>query len=196
VEIMGNDAGRELQKALEMGNGVRPGTVCALIAKITQMLAEEHFPAPDQSKHALELPATGKDRLCRLVDQGDGQRHIAARAAQDDRGAVDASRHRVVATHLDRPVVSQEEVRDATQPSQGISVLVRNGLVAAVSASHDQWIIDSPKKQMLEGCMRQHQAEMAQPRGHFVGHPLASLRAPLQEHNGPRRGLEKVSFGF
>src|SRR5215470_12858771 len=179
MEIMSDDAGREIEQALEMADGLRPATVGALVAEIAQMLAEEHVPTPDEGKHALELTAAGQNRLRRLVAEGDRQRHVAPRAAQDERRTVNASGDRVIAPHLDRTFVNQEEIRNATQPSYGVAVLVGDRLVAPVATGHDQWTIDALEEQLLQRCVRQHQAEMAELRGHALGqHGRAVARRP------------------
>src|SRR5215813_355670 len=178
---MGDHVRREREKALEMADSARPGTVGALIAEIAKVLAQENVPAADERKDVLELTTAGQDRLGSLVGEWYRQRHVASRAAQKDRALFDASGDGIVAAHLDRAIVSQEDIRDTAEPVHGVPILERDGLVAAVPARHDQRAADPLKEQMLERRVWQHQAEVAQPRSHFLGHALANLRrVPFQ----------------
>src|SRR5215467_12802785 len=196
MEIMSDDAGREIEQALEMADGLRPATVGALVAEIAQMLAEEHVPTPDEGKHALELTAAGQNRLRGLVDQRDRHRDVAPRTAQDERSAVDASGYRVVTAQFDRPIVNQEDIRNAAQPGHGVAVLVCDGLVAAVAAGHDERTIDPLEEHVLERRVRQHQAEMVESRRYSVcKHLAAGNRCALQNHDGPSHGLKQVRLG-
>ena len=118
MEIVGDDAGRELEQALEVGDRVRPGPVCALIAKIAEVLAEEHLAAADQRERALELPATGQDRLGRRRGSA---RSRAARSRARGAGRPGRRRRRAPPSRRSAPrSAGREPGRDRRRPSSRV----------------------------------------------------------------------------
>src|SRR5215813_1146282 len=196
MEVMSDHARREREEALKMIDGLHPATVGAFIAEIAKMLAEEDVPATNKTKHALEFPAAGQNRLDRLMGKGDRQWHVAPRAAQKERDPVDASGYRIVTADLNRAIVSQKKIRNAAQSVHGVAILEGDWLVAAIPARHDQREVDASEQQMLERRVGQHQAEMTQSGSHLVGHALTYPEGvPRQEHDGTCGRLEQSSLG-
>src|SRR5215813_959642 len=156
MEVMGDDARRKTEETLKMIDGLHPATVGSFIAEVAKMLAEEDIPTTNKTKHALEFPTAGQNRLDRLTDEGDRQWHVTPRTAEEERDPVDASGYRVVTADLDRAIVSQKEIRNAAQSLHGVAILEGDWLVAAIPARHHQREVDASEEQMLKRRVGQH----------------------------------------
>lgn len=73
----------------------------------------------------------------------------------------DRSRDGIVRTKVNRPVVRQESVRDLTQSSQSVGVLVRDGLVRNIAARQHNGGADRAEQEMVQRGVRQHESKPA-----------------------------------
>ncbi len=92
------------------------------------------------------------------------------------------ARDRVVAADVDPPVVREQAVDHRSEARDGVVVVVRDRLVAAVGAGHDERAAHSPQQEVVERRVREEQAQVGEPRRDSVGH--GSAGAARCEHDG------------
>ena len=166
VQVVRDDRGRHREQPLEV---VDPGAVRRErlpVLEVADVVADPRAAALGEAERALELGAARQDRRGRHDRQREAVRHAPARAAQDERAAHD----RVVGARLDRPVVDEEGVGDPAEPLARVVVGERDRLVGDVAARQHERHAHVAEQQMVQRRVRQHHAELAQPRGDRVRH--------------------------
>ena len=134
---------------------------------VADVLAHPRVVTSREAKGVLEL-APDRQRRRDAGGQPNRQRRVAARAADRQFVTVDQADHRVVARHMDRPVVTDPCIGDAPQPLPSVRVLEADRLVGEVAARHHEdlrrrvSIRDSghrSKEQMVQRRIREHHAD-------------------------------------
>ena len=154
------------------------------IFEIAQVLALVGKAAAREGKDILQMAADGQQRR-RIERQRHGERHKAARAANQLRRAIDQRHHGVVAALQNFAVVHQECVGDVPEPREGFVVVDGDGLFAEVGAGHHQSLhARIGKEQMLQRRVRQKDAQPRNSRRDGLGNAAAC--APPRQNNRPR----------
>src|SRR6266404_5921766 len=148
------------------------------------MMAHEGVALFAQAKSVLEMSAAREDRLNEANCDGDGLRRIAPRAADQQFLFADDPRHRIVAAHMNLPIMNQEVFSDLTESAQRIVVFVSDGLFTQISAGHHQGNARIRKQQMMQRRIRQHQAKISLAGSDCFGY--LNFMALAQEHDGTR----------
>ena len=129
--------------------------------EIAEVLARKGLNADDERQGALQVAAERQDRL-RRGERRHRARREAARAAQHDARAVRDAHDRVVDAARDRPFADQERVRDAAEALERFAVAIGDRFARTVPARHHERVRRAGrKKQMVQGRVGQHHAEIA-----------------------------------
>ena len=113
---------------------------------------------------------------------------------------VDDPHHRVVARHVDGPVVVEYHVGESGQLLGGVVVGVTDGLVGTVGAGqHDRFRWGDPgaghlcQQQVMDRRVRQHQADQRVTGSDSCGD--RRVDSALQQHHWPGRTGQNRGFG-
>src|SRR5215831_14872269 len=154
MKVMSHDARRQIEQLLEVRHCVDPCSPSNGVGEIAEMLAEKRVAPAHQGKDALEFPTDRQDGSCRLVRKADRERHITACPTNQHRPACGHPRDRVVAAHLNRPIVHEEQIRHPTKPRYGLAIVVNNRLPVCVATSHDEGDTRGLEQEMMKRRIR------------------------------------------
>ena len=122
---------------LEVPLGGLEGALGAVVVHVADV-CRQPGPAPGgQGEGVLQVAADRQHRLGR-ERQVDRHRRVAPGATDRERVAVDDPHHRVVAGHVDRPVVGEPGVRQLREPAERVGVVGDDRLAGHVPARHHQ----------------------------------------------------------
>src|SRR5262245_36443313 len=133
------------------------------------MVAHEGVPLFAQAKSVLEVSATSEHWLNKGHSHGDGLRRIPARTADDSLPTSNDTHDGIIAAHVNRPVVQQENICDRAESFKGFGIVERDGLVAHITAGHNQRQTTLVEQQVVQRRVWQHYAEATLARCHLRG---------------------------
>jgi hypothetical protein len=155
--------------------------------------------AVDEAERVLQFAADSQHRGA-VATEVDGQRCVPARAANRQLPTVDDADHRVVARHVDRPVVVERRVAECRKTRRGIVFGEADGLVGAVGTGEHQRVGhlgigsgDRREQQVMDRRIRQHQAQ--QRAAGCDGISDRSVGASAQQHDRPSGAGEHGGLG-
>ena len=189
MQIVGHDGGIDGEQPLEVRDPLCVGAHGLGVAEVADVVPDPGAAPACHAGRALELRATGQDRL------GAGDRHrqalrdVAPRAPQQLRASTHDTGDRVVRAHVDRAVVDEEGVGDLGETFPRILVAVRDRLVGDVAAREHEHASCVREQQVVQGRVGQHHAELTRGCGHGRGD--ASARRPRRQHDRAGAGGEK-----
>ena len=125
MQVVGDARRPEREQSLVQGDVRLERAVRLEMIQVAQVMAEDRPAVAAQREGRLELPADRQDRHGQSSGSGDRLRGVPARAADRRFDAADHPRHRIIAAHMDRPVVGQENVGDAGQPLDRVRLVDR-----------------------------------------------------------------------
>ncbi len=167
-------------------------------AHVADVLADPGRTTRGQAERVLQLTPHGEHRR-HLEGQADGEGGIAPGTPDGEDVTVTHPHHRVVARHVDGPVVEQPGVRDVPEARPGVRILVADGLVGEVPARHDEHgqARGVVPRHLVEQEMMQRGVGEQEPDGRMAGRHLLgqrSARTSGQEHDGALRAAQELFF--
>ena len=83
------------------------------VIQVAEMMTQNCLATRGQRENVFQLPADGQNRLFTRKRQRHRLRRVPARPADQRFSAAHHSRHRIVASDVNRTVVSQKQIRDS-----------------------------------------------------------------------------------
>lgn len=113
MKIVSDHPGLNIKEVAEVFDAAYERPVRSLIVEIADVMAEKGLVAVGQAEDVLHLAAAGKGRCGHRLIQPNGERDVAARAANRQLTPQHHSYHRVVAPHLNGPVMQEHIIGDS-----------------------------------------------------------------------------------
>ena len=137
MKVVGDGLGFNREEVLEMLDSLFKGKKRFHVLEVSDVVAHEHIRAAGKRKGVFQLSPAGKDHF-EIERKLDGKGNIAPRSPQDIRPALEGSDHRIVAAHVNVPIMEEKKVRDFGKPVAGLFIRVSDGFITHVPAGHDQ----------------------------------------------------------
>src|SRR5258705_9266022 len=129
MQIVGDDR-RIYRKHLPvMRYALRERTQSFVVFKIADVMRKKGVMAPREAEGVLQFGATSQDRPANIPRNRNRLRRKSARSTHEQLASAKNPHHRIVSASMDRTIVSQEKIRDRSQPPEGIAVNIRNRFV-------------------------------------------------------------------
>jgi hypothetical protein len=98
----------------------------------------------------------------------------------------------VIVPGVDLSIVKKEGVCKRTKAVPCLFIVLGDRFFRDVSACHDQGMAHGVQKEMVEGCIRQHDSQIPVSRGNIAAD--RRFDSPLQKHNGAGRTSQQFFF--
>ena len=202
MQVVGDVDRLDVEQASQMREVRLEGPIRQQILEVAGVRRHVSAPAARQREGVLELGADRQNGLRSRDRQGERLRGVASGAADQALAPVHDPCHRVVVAGPYLSVVREERVGDSRQPLQRLGVVRGQRLVGEVPAGQHDRPAQPLEEQMVQRRVRQEESDAAvQGRGalrlgvdHAVGERRLPVRAPLHQHDRPRRGSKQRLF--
>ena len=181
----------DIEQAQKVGCSTVEGIECLESGHVADVLAHHGHVVPGHADRRLEF-AADRQHGGASAGEPDRQGRVAARAADRRHPAGDAADHRVVARHVDRPVVEEECIHERREPHGCVGIGVGDRLLSEVAGGHHQWR-QSRAEQLVQRRRRQHHPHNVDAGGDPVGElrpSFGAVRLSAEEHHGPLAAFE------
>ena len=137
MQVAGHYRRLDLQKFLQVTDGLAKSVKSGLILEITDMLTDEGLLAAGQADRCLQLGSDRQD-LPGVVRQKHRPRHVATRTTVKQGPPLEDPQHGIIGTDLDRAVVSQNGVGNAGQAADRLVIGADHRHISCVGTGHHQ----------------------------------------------------------
>ncbi len=183
MQIGGDNLRPGVVKFLKIRDNAAKGGVRLLRFQITNVLADENLVANGERDGVFQMRTNGQNgvrssefgvrsfvgasalasriphsTIC--TPQLDGQRRVAAGAAQDQFAVEHDTHNRIVHMPDNGTIMDEKNVGDAAQPFQGFAFVGANRFVAQVAAGRHDRKSEFGHQQMMQRRVGQHRAEV------------------------------------
>ena len=165
MQVAGDGPGGYFENARQMPDGETERIAGGAVLQIADVLAQKGLFPLHQAEGPLQF---GPCRQKRRGPEGKphGPRRIAPGPAVEERLALKDPHDRIVAAHMDRPVVNEKKIGNGAQAPEGVVVFKGYRFVGHVGACHHQRFEAIPHQQVVNRRIGKHQAEPAVGGGH------------------------------
>ncbi len=160
VQVVCDDLGHDLEQLLEVRDAVLQRRQRLVVLDVADVVAAPRAIALRDAERVLLLGAGAEHVAWRGDRQVERGRHVAARAAHEQRALADDADDGVVGARRDRAVVDEEAVGDRAQALERVGVVVGDRLVGDVAARHDERHAGVDGEQLVQRRVREHDAEV------------------------------------
>jgi hypothetical protein len=184
VQVVGDDGRGDVEQPAQVRDGLGERHERLVVLQVTEVVGDERVPGLGHAHGALQLRAAGQDMPWERPGEREGVRDVAAGAADGDRPARDHPGDRVVHAHVDRAVVGQERVSDASQARERVLVAVGDRLVGGVPAGQHERRAVLAGEDVVQPGGGQHEPQPPVAGGHGGGDPRAAAAAQQHDRGG------------